>query len=123
MKPNNKLKYDIQYNKFKKSSALNDGNIPPFDELVKAQKIWLKKTQLQMVIRYSLSCIAIIAVAFLGFFFLRNKPQQNLVSKNETSLIVKDTSVIKAPVKEWDIAYQKFKINEAFSHQLSFIKI
>ena len=111
MKPNNKLKYDIQYNKFKKSSALNDGNIPPFDELVKAQKIWLKKTQLQMVIRYSLSCIAIIAVAFLGFFFLRNKPQQNLVSKNETSLIVKDTSVIKAPVKEWDIAYQKFKIN------------
>ncbi len=105
----NQYSYDIQFNKLKGLTPLNDGDIPPFDDVVKAHTIWLKKTRLQMVIRYSLSCVAAIAITLGVWSYLNSQKQvQPLVN---TPIIIKDSSVVKAPVAAWDIPYQSFTIN------------
>ncbi|MDI1233601.1 MAG: hypothetical protein PSX81_04915 [bacterium] len=110
MKPN-KNNYDIQFNKFKNSPSVNDSDIPPFEEVVKAQKVWLVKSRLQMILRYSLSCIAIVTIALVGYNFMKSESPKNAIALTPNPIITKDTSVIKAPVKAWDIPYQVFKIN------------
>lgn len=120
MKPNNKINYDIQYNKFKTSPVINDSEIPPFEEVVRAHKIWIKKTRLQMILRYSLSCLAAAVIAFVGFNFIKKNPELTSLPIVESKYIAKDTSVVRAPVKAWDIPYQTYKIN---ADSLSVIKM
>ncbi|MES2616968.1 MAG: hypothetical protein V4613_03765, partial [Bacteroidota bacterium] len=119
MKPNNQVPYDIQFNKLKQLPPLQESDIPSFDSVMAEHTIMLKKFKTQMTVRYSLSSVAIIAVVFCSWWFLKKDVQQLPIAQ-KTVVKVADTTVVKAPVAEWDIPYQTYKVN---ADSLSVIKM
>lgn len=110
MKSNNKP-YDISFNRNGNIQPLNTGDIPAFDTVLKAQTIYSRKLKFKMVIRYSLSAVAVLAVAAAAIYMNNsNAPQPGKTMANIPDDF-KDTVVVKAPVEQWDIAYTSFKID------------